>query len=77
MELIAVSMIALGGPKLKLSTGGRLIIVLVAVSMIALGGPKLKQMSRGISRLIGLVSMIALGGPKLKLAKMLNMHKVN
>ena len=58
-------MIALGGPKLKLTERTRGSGSLW-VSMIALGGPKLKQITEGEKVLEFVVSMIALGGPKLK-----------
>ena len=61
----AVSMIALGGPKLKPAApkgqSGRW-----RVSMIALGGPKLKRCIACQECAADCVSMIALGGPKLK-----------
>ena len=64
--MVSVSMIALGGPKLKLQRvhprSGH-----DRVSMIALGGPKLKLSMRPCSIACHVVSMIALGGPKLKL----------
>ena len=61
-----VSMIALGGPKLKLRSSPESVCTW-AVSMIALGGPKLKHGIELSWRDTGGVSMIALGGPKLKL----------
>ena len=59
-------MIALGGPKLKLSDRG-FYFGKGGVSMIALGGPKLKPMKKINAAETEFVSMIALGGPKLKL----------
>ena len=61
------SMIALGGPKLKLLSAGVFTQRAWKVSMIALGGPKLKPLIALMSRSTLSVSMIALGGPKLKL----------
>ena len=62
-----VSMIALGGPKLK-PTGLLKRVTLSGVSMIALGGPKLKlHLGQLYNPALLQVSMIALGGPKLKL----------
>ena len=63
--IASVSMIALGGPKLKhyLSKSDASDTY---VSMIALGGPKLKHIvGKGYAD-FWQVSMIALGGPKLK-----------
>ena len=63
---IFVSMIALGGPTLKLAdyeTSG----LRDGVSMIALGGPTLKPGLSAADYPDESVSMIALGGPTLKL----------
>ena len=62
-----VSMIALGGPTLKLRNSGGCRIT-GEVSMIALGGPTLKPVTPEFMRLHNPVSMIALGGPTLKLS---------
>ena len=47
---VRVSMIALGGPKLKLSVAMPM-ISRISVSMIALGGPKLKLCGAGFESL--------------------------